>query len=189
MSTALTVNVILLWAVALFNLLLCLAIVKKLNELGPQEYRYKTLERGEKAPGFEAVDLSGKTVTLEDFAGRSVAFVFSSSRCAPCREELPQVEDIAPVARRAGTEIVFVGLDELDEAKMFSQELGLTLPMLVAPLEGNSFKKDYKVAGTPFFCLLDKDHKVEAAAFFSEGWDKIVQRWEAAKPSDFVARA
>lgn len=177
MSLALTINIVLLWILLIFNILLSLALVKKTNELGIDDYRYRTLEKGESVPEFKALDLKGESITLNHFKGRSVAFVFSSISCKPCLEKIPKLGELKGKAKKAGVDLVIVSLDKFEEAESFAIENDISLPVLVAPYESNSFKKDYKVAGTPFFLLIDKEHQVLAADFLNEEWDEIVASW------------
>ncbi len=81
METSLVVNSILLWVVVLFNLLLTLALVRRLNADRRSEHTMG-LEAGQPTPDFTAQTLSGEAATRSTYIGRKVAFVFISYQSA-----------------------------------------------------------------------------------------------------------
>ena len=90
------------------------------------------------------------------------------------------LNDLGPKAKRVGVELVLVNMGDKLKAETFVKEYDVRLPMLIAPENGNSFKEDYKVAGTPFFCLIDKESKVQATGYFGPDWYAFTQKWMAA---------
>jgi len=50
------------------------------------------------------------------------------------------------------------------------------LPVLVAPREHNPFFTDYKAMGTPSYCLIDAQGRVQAAGM---GVSELVEKFEA----------
>lgn len=50
---------------------------------------------GRKAPPLRALDMQGKTWTLEALRGRAVLMNFWASWCAPCRVEMPTLQTLA----------------------------------------------------------------------------------------------
>lgn len=103
-----------------------------------------------------------------------------SQNCPPCIEKIPMLNDLGPKAKRVGVELVLVNMGDKLKAETFVKEYDVRLPMLIAPENGNSFKEDYKVAGTPFFCLIDKESKVQATGYFGPDWYAFTQKWMAA---------
>ena len=131
-ETVLIVSMVLLWVVMLFNLLLTLALVRR-TSTQPRSQQKEWLKAGEKAPDFTAETLDGKPVTLASYAGRPVAFLFMSPSCDPCREHLPGYDALGKIARRAGTQLVYVSTSGLDETRIHVEEFGITLPVIVTP--------------------------------------------------------
>src|SRR5262249_23071709 len=78
LETALVASVLVLWLVVLCNVLLTLALVRRLNHMGTGQPSAMGLKTGALAPDFTAYTLSGATTTRADFLGRSVALVFVS---------------------------------------------------------------------------------------------------------------
>ncbi len=79
METTLVVSSILLWIVALLNILLTLGLARRIRSAFP---RLESLKAGQKAPGFSAQTLQGQTITLTDYEGRATAFIFGGTEVA-----------------------------------------------------------------------------------------------------------
>lgn len=74
------------------------------------------LARATMAPPFELTTLDGQRVSLDGFAGKVVLIDFWATWCAPCREALPHIRDIA--RRYAGQPLVVLSISlDSDEAK------------------------------------------------------------------------
>lgn len=179
METGLIISSILLWVVVLLNLLLTLALVRRLNRASHPEQGIG-LKAGELAPDFTAHTLSGETITRSAYAGRNVAFIFISTHCVPCHEILPRLEPLGPKASRVGTELVLVSGDEIEDTRTFAEELNISLPILIAPRKTNSFITDYQSTGTPSYCLIDGQGRVQSAGYPSlewGAWKTLVDAW------------
>jgi thiol-disulfide isomerase/thioredoxin len=169
---------------------LTFALVRKVNGINqassnggrpmpPKEF----LKVGQPAPDFAAETLGGEPVTLADYASRKVAFLFMSPGCAPCREAIPTLEELQPRAAQAGVSLSLVITGSQEQAQPFVTELGVSLPVLVTPPAGQ-FKSDYKVGGTPFYCLVNKQGQVEATGFFDDAWQALTGQWGRALHQD-----
>jgi hypothetical protein len=88
MTTFLLISAIATWGVLIFNILLLMGLIKRVNQLGGKPTKEFLLEeakrhRGEAAALFTAETPNGETVTLDSFAGQDVAFLFLSPTCQP----------------------------------------------------------------------------------------------------------
>lgn len=200
MNETLIISTILVWIVVLFNLLVTLALVRRVNALNGAQSKSDSQRQsgssgpgpkvGQPAPAFTAVTLQGEQVTLASYAGRSVAFIFFSTTCEPCREALPSYESALAKAERAGVDLVLVSTnDSADSAltRAFVEENNIRLPVLVAPLRDNSFFKDYNFDATPSYCLVDERGIVQSAGYpsFKWGeWKALVDSWEDERESE-----
>jgi thiol-disulfide isomerase/thioredoxin len=165
-------SLVLLWIVVLLNLLLTLGIIRKINAqpaVPDDSSAPHGLPAGTTAPDFTAQTLDGSPVSLAMYAGKSVAFQFLSVHCKPCREILPELLELAPLAARAGVEFVFVMLDEASQVRPFVEEFQLSLPVLVAPRTDNDFAEKYQIKGTPNYCLIDGQGQVISAGHPGSG--------------------
>ncbi len=59
-------------------------------------------KEGVKAPDFSGKDRDGATVTLADFAGRTLVLNFWASWCPPCKMEMPDLNDLDKEWMRGG---------------------------------------------------------------------------------------
>ena len=187
-ETVLIGSVGLLWVLVLFNLVLTLGLVRRVNtNTGPQLIEEEEgLEAGEPAPDFTAETLDGQQINLASYAGRDVVFLFMSPFCGPCREKLPGIEALAPSAYAAGTELVYVSNASVDETRAYVEEHTIALPVVVASPGGSSFYEDYKISGTPQFCVVDAQGRVQASGYPAPevdlAWRGLTERWAAVQP-------
>jgi peroxiredoxin len=156
-ETILVISTALLWILMLFNILLTVGLGRRINARLP---RLETLKVGQNAPNFTAWTLTGNRVSLADYAGRTVAFVFMSPNCRPCREQLPELMTTQAKARQNGVELIVVSdADEAETAK-FIGEFDVQLPVLVAPRDRSPFLVNFKVNGTLSYCVVGAQGKV-----------------------------
>ena len=104
------------------------------------------LSVGTKAPNFTTNNTNGKTVSLSDFAGKTVVMYFYPKDDTPgCTKEAQSFRD--NYAEYQGKEIVVLGVSRDDEAshKAFTEKYGLPFQLL-ADVDG-SITKAYDVDG------------------------------------------
>lgn len=183
MEPILMVSSILLWIAVLFNLLLTVALIRRGAAKQPNFdlESVPTLEIGSHAPDFTAETLDGKTVTLADFVGRPVIFVFISPTCQPCIEKLSALHTRGQEVRQFGVELILVNAANNTQTEAFINEHQVTLPILIAPRESNPFMEDYKAAATPFYCFVDEQNRVQATGFFHSNWTNLINDWVEAQ--------
>ncbi|HUF38291.1 MAG TPA: redoxin domain-containing protein [Anaerolineales bacterium] len=115
---------------------------------------------GERAPDFEAVNLSGDRIALSDLNGKVVLLNFWATWCTPCRIEMPYLQ-----ARheRYPEDLAVVGVD-FDEpeplVRSFADEFGLTFELVLDP--GGIIQERYEIRGYPTTYFLDRDGVIRA---------------------------
>jgi peroxiredoxin len=184
MDQVITISFVFLWVIVLLNLLLTLALIRRVNSINnnstPQqmdemELFDSSLPLGADAPYFEAESLSGGKISLSDFAGQELVMVFISPNCGPCREGLPGWEELSPGAARSGTALVLVSLDGKEATEELAKEFNLTLPILAAPRGINPLADDYKVMRTPSYYLINAQGRVTYVGIPNPVWN----RWKS----------
>ena len=118
---------------------------------------------GDPAIGFSLPDyLTGKTVSLDDYAGQVVYLDFWASWCGPCRKSFPFYDDLY---KRLGGEaftIIAVSLDENpSDALRFLDRNQVEFPVVLDPSGGSA--EQWRVSGMPSSFLIDTDQKVAHA--------------------------
>ncbi len=85
------------------------------------------------APDWRLTLLDGSTVTSADLAGRTVVLNFWASWCAPCEEEMPELERLHADLLADGTPATIIGVgvkrDNNDNALAMVDRLGVTYPI------------------------------------------------------------
>ena len=168
MTTLLLISAIATWIVLIFNVLLLVGLIKRVNQLGGKSSKEFVLEeakrhRGEAAPPFTAEGSSGEIVTLDSFAGQDVAFLFLSPTCQPCVEKIPALNSYNPEAKASGIEMVIVNVDPHMTGAQFINDHAIEIPVITAPQISNPFASDYRATSTPSFCLVDAKRQIRAS--------------------------
>ena len=76
----------------------------------------KPLSIGQKAPDFESLTPTGKTIKLSDLRGKYVLLDFWASWCGPCREENPNIVKQYHTFKDKGFTVLGVSLDDNQSA-------------------------------------------------------------------------
>jgi thiol-disulfide isomerase/thioredoxin len=120
--------------------------------------------RGKSAPAFTLVDLDGKKVSLSDFKGHPLVVNFWGTYCAPCKLEMPWLEEFSHKYAAQGLEVVGVTYDSEVGVPTISKDvhkLGVTYPILLStPKAEKDYLSDSEVLPMSFY--LDRTGKVIA---------------------------
>ncbi len=122
------------------------------------------------APAFTLPDIDGQQVRLSDFKGKVVLLNFWATWCAPCLEEMPDMQLLWEKSREEGFVILAVAADRgsKEQVVAFAQELALTFPVLLDP-DGN-VRNRYEVAALPMSYLIGRDGKISGRVIGSKAW-------------------
>jgi len=89
------------------------------------------LETGQTAPAFTLPDQAGGSVSLSDFAGRSLIIFFYPAAMTPgCTTEACDFRDSLIRLQRAGYDVVGISPDKPDKLATFVERESLTYPLL-----------------------------------------------------------
>lgn len=125
------------------------------------------LEIGTAAPDFSLPDpVSGKNVSLADFAGRPLLVVFSCNHCPYVLHILESFTEYANDAQRQGMSVVMINANDVDNypddspEKMveLSKSYSFEFPYLFD--EAQSVASAYQAACTPDFFLFNQHHEL-----------------------------
>lgn len=120
-------------------------------------------------------DSSGKTYTLNDFAGKPVFINFWATWCPPCRAEMPS---ILALMEKTGDEAAFVFItnETPDKVELFLKKQGWALPVYY-PLE--NAPEQFQAKSLPTTIVINKDGEI---IHRSEG----MRDWDNAKAIDLL---
>jgi len=108
------------------------------------------------APSFTATDLSGKSANLAGFRGKIVFLVFWASWCAPCREELPELDRLYKKFKTEGFEVIAISVDASEsDVKSYLRKFPISFPVLLD--KKGDVNDAYRVSGLPTGFLIGKN--------------------------------
>ena len=89
------------------------------------------LETGQTAPAFTLPDHTGRSVSLNDFTGRSLIIFFYPAAMTPgCTKEACDFRDSLVRLQQAGYEVIGISPDKPEKLAKFVQKESLTYPLL-----------------------------------------------------------
>jgi peroxiredoxin len=117
------------------------------------------------APDFSGTSLTGATIKLSNYRGKTVVLNFWGSWCPPCRDESPT---LAVLDEQYGSKgVAFLGDDVGDtpaNALAFTHSVGITYPSINDPGYAvvQQFSQAAPVSDTPTTVVIDKTGHVAA---------------------------
>ena len=120
-------------------------------------------QAGKEAPNFKLKDPSGKAVELRQFRGKPVLLNFWATWCAPCKEEMPELEQLYRQYKDSGLVVLGVSIDDSSSAKGVPALLKEGNPSVgsytfpVALDEKQDVTRQYHLLGVPSSFFIDKD--------------------------------
>jgi len=106
------------------------------------------------------MDINQNNVNLDDFKGKLVILNFWATWCAPCKEEMPSLDNLQSNAKLNNLKIfpINIGQEDRFKAKLFFKELNIkNLDIYIdAPI---TLAKKFSLRGVPTTILFNKDGK------------------------------
>jgi cytochrome c biogenesis protein CcmG/thiol:disulfide interchange protein DsbE len=111
-------------------------------------------------PTYRYVTLDGANIGSEELAGQVVLVNFWATWCAPCRAEMPLLEQMHQRHREAGFVVVGLAVDRVstEAVRAFVQDRGVTYP--IAHVGSEAEQVFGGVRGYPTSFLLDRTGKI-----------------------------
>ena len=127
---------------------------------------------GQPVPGFRLSSIDGAIVSPENFSGQVVLYNFWATWCAPCRKEMPLLEDFHQQYKTQGFSVVGVAIDDIQAVKQFSDKFGITYPLLVGADDVMQVNRQFGniSGGLPYSVLVDRHGIVNWS-----GWGMVTE--------------
>lgn len=120
---------------------------------------------GAARPALELPDSSGALRSLDDFSGRPLLVNFMASWCAPCRDELPELDRFAATQPRdGGVQVLGIAVEDAAAAARLLADVPVGFPVLIAGDNGSALMPGFG-NGTgvlPYSVLIDAEGKLGA---------------------------
>ena len=105
-------------------------------------------------------DINQKNVNLVDFKGKLIILNFWATWCAPCKEEMPSLDDLQSNTKLNNLKIfpINIGQEDVSKSKIFFKELNIkNLDIYIdAPI---TLAKKFSLRGVPTTILFNKQGK------------------------------
>ena len=106
------------------------------------------------------MDINQKNVNLDDFKGKLIILNFWATWCAPCREEMPSLDNLQSNTKLNNLKIfpINIGQEDLSKSESFFKQLNIkNLDIYIdAPI---TLAKKFSLRGVPTTILFNKEGK------------------------------
>jgi peroxiredoxin len=128
------------------------------------------------APDFSLPVLGGGLRALGDYRGKVVLIHFWATFCAPCLEEMPDLEAFWQRYRDQGFVVLGVAADRGSErvVREFTVHAGVNFPVLLDP--DGVVRNRYEVLALPVSYLVGRDGKLSGRVVGSREWNSTEAR-------------
>jgi peroxiredoxin len=129
-------------------------------------------------------DAGGVQQALSQWRGRPLIVNFWAPWCAPCVEEMPDLQRARDEFQARGLEIIGVGLDSAIRIRRFRDDHRITLPLLVAGAQGSSLGDQLGNASgvLPYTVFIGADGRIRERKVGRIRPDEL-RRWLEALPA------
>jgi len=111
------------------------------------------------APDFALRTVGGPNLRLQELRGRVVMVNFWATWCAPCRQEMPELNKLYAKYRASGFVLLGVNIDnDAAHAADVAAKLGLKFPVLLDT--DKAVSRMYELSTMPSTILIDRDGRV-----------------------------
>lgn len=111
------------------------------------------------APEFGLESVDGRTVTLSELSGKVLLIDFWATWCAPCREEIPMLNELEATYGPQGFQILAIAdsTEDAEQVRAFVDEHGMQYTNLLGT---DDVAERYMVLGLPTAFLVDPEGRI-----------------------------
>jgi len=119
----------------------------------------------ETLPQFQLADREGQLRTLQDWPDRALIVNFWATWCAPCRREIPLLQQLQRDHGAEGFQVIGIAVDFRDKVIAYADEMRIEYPLLIGEQEALDAAAAFGVesVGFPFTVFSDRQGRVVTA--------------------------
>lgn len=107
-------------------------------------------------------DAKGRPQPLAQWKGKALVVNFWAPWCAPCVEEMPELDELAAESAKKNINIIGIGIDSPANIAQFAEKFKISYPLYVSGLRGTELAREFgnKAGGLPYTVLIGADGQV-----------------------------
>jgi len=131
----------------------------------PAELAAEPAQLVETLPQFQLADREGQMRSLQDWPDRALIVNFWATWCAPCRREIPLLEQLQRDHAGEGFQVIGIAVDFRDKVLAYADEMQIDYPLLIGEQEALDAAAAFGVTtiGLPFTVFSDRRGRVVTA--------------------------
>jgi thiol-disulfide isomerase/thioredoxin len=129
---------------------------------GPSAATAPALTLAATVPDFRLADREGQLRSLKDWQGKSLIVNFWATWCAPCRREIPLLQQIARQRGGEGFQVIGIAVDFRDKVLEYADQMKIDYPLLIGEQDALDAAAAFGVdaVGFPFTIFTDAQGRV-----------------------------